>query len=396
MSKIYSLLLLTIVILTSCKPDEPTPKPKTSNRTVLVYMSANNNLYSNAIDDINEMEKGWDESFNGKMIVYLSPRSNSIPARLYEIKKGTTSEIESRIIKEYGINHDDCNPQVMAQIIADTRSLAKADSYGVIFWSHSTGWLPSNMPPVKSLQIESTTPPVNYSFGYNERYKTLMEVYDIAKALPSDVVFDFIAFDACHMASIESSYQLRKNAKYIVASAAETPAQGFKYDLILADLFAAPQADLVSLINHTFEYFNALTNWEQTCTLSLTDCSKLEAVATSLRDVVTNSPVINQPNLQQIQQFGRHETGLNNVIFDLEDFISYCWSNSAALPQFRTTLSKAIIHKVNTKTALIKINIRTFCGATSYIPLRSKPETLNAYRSKFDWSKASGLDQIEF
>lgn len=396
MTRIYSLLVLTtLLLLMSCKNNDPQKDPEYPNRTVLVYISANNNLYNNALNDINEMEEAWDDSFDGKMIVYLSPKTLGGSAKLYQIQKGTTSKIESKVIKDYGVSQDDCDPKVMAQVIADTRSLAKAKSYGIIFWSHATGWIPGNMPPMRSPALTESDQPINYSFGMNDTYQSYMNIYDMTAALPSDLVFDFIAFDACHMATIESSYQLRKNAKYIVASAAETPAQGFNYKLILEDLFATPQANLVSLVDHIFEYFNAYTNWEQTCTLSITDCSKLENLATALQSVVS-SPATVKPNNQQIQQFGRSVTGLRDVFFDLEDFISYCWPNSAALPQFRAALSQAIVHKVQTKKIVNEILVRTYCGATSYIPFASKPEALQIYRTKFDWSKASGMDRIEF
>ena len=50
-----------------------------------------------------------------------------------------------------------------------------------------------------------------------------MEIDDLAKGLPDDL-FDFILFDACYMASVECTYELRNKAEYILASPTETMA----------------------------------------------------------------------------------------------------------------------------------------------------------------------------
>lgn len=56
------------------------------------------------------------------------------------------------------------------------------------------------------------------SFGQDE--SNWMEIDELAEALP-DHVFDFIMFDACYMASTESSLCFRDKADYILASPTE-------------------------------------------------------------------------------------------------------------------------------------------------------------------------------
>ncbi|MDR1342538.1 MAG: hypothetical protein LBK18_04675, partial [Prevotellaceae bacterium] len=47
--------MLCILIFLSCSGREEVQEPSLSQRTVLVYMAADNNLYRNALTDIEEM-----------------------------------------------------------------------------------------------------------------------------------------------------------------------------------------------------------------------------------------------------------------------------------------------------------------------------------------------------
>lgn len=391
-------LLLAAIFLSSCnwfkKPD---PEPEYT-RTVLVYMVADNNLYNFAIEDIKEMESVWNDDFNGKLLVFLNPRGLTLPSRLYEVKRSKGGAgVESKVIKEYGVRVNACDPAVLADVIADSRALAPADSYGLVLWSHGTGWLPNGVRPLKSAPVRDGS--VSYSFGSNETYKDEMEIWDLERALPRDFKFDFIAFDACYMASVESHYQLRNRAHFILASPAETLAYGFPYDRIVPLMFDR-QVDMRTMGINIFEYYNKRVGSERHSTISVVDCSKLEAVAASMKSLlagVKDTPVL--PN--NIQQFGARKNGFYDVFYDLEDFVAKTYADSPVLASFKSKLSDAVIYTAHTPWLYAfwkdsEMECRTSCGLTTYIPRKSQPITLEKYRTKFDWSRDSGMDKIEF
>jgi hypothetical protein len=102
-------------------------------------MSADNNLYKNAKSDINEMLENQ-EIFDGNLIVYLDAPSwseDSIP-KLFKIQSGKIYPV-----KQYN-KHNSATGDVLQTVINDVVKMFEAKSYGLVLWSHGTGWLPKN------------------------------------------------------------------------------------------------------------------------------------------------------------------------------------------------------------------------------------------------------------
>ena len=73
----------SLFFLSSCVEDliEPEYDSFLADRTILVYMAADNNLYSNAIENINDMRSVMDRSLshNKNLIIYIdSPDTVSV------------------------------------------------------------------------------------------------------------------------------------------------------------------------------------------------------------------------------------------------------------------------------------------------------------------------------
>ena len=101
--------------------------------------------------------------------------------------------------------------------------------------------------------------------------------------------FDFVYFDCCHMAGVEVAYQLRYVTPFIVGSASELPAQGMPYDKTLPYLMA-DEADPVGAAAQTFAYYDGLTGWGRTCTISVIDTSELDALADAVGEFYSLHP----------------------------------------------------------------------------------------------------------
>ncbi|MCC8063425.1 MAG: clostripain-related cysteine peptidase [Rikenellaceae bacterium] len=428
MKKILALLLclpVAAATLVSCKKD-PAPQPPLGkkHRTVIEYMVADNNLYSYAEDDINEMEAAWSDNYYGHMVVYLYPVASSSsyapsrkdynekPRLLLVSRDNNTQVMSSRVLKTYGREQDPTDPAVMKQVIADAMELAPADNYALVMWSHGSGWLPKGLgQPLKSMlppagdpawagsKLEGMAPEtpdggIAYSFGQsNSHGNNEMEIDEMAAALPTGTVFDFILFDACHMACVEVAWELRDRTEYLIASAAETLADGFPYTEIMGSMFA-PQADVEGIARKFFDHYNTMSGQWRSATVGVVRSSELPGLASAVKalcDAGLPASGISYAG----QQYGRTATYFNNTFYDLRDFAEKTWG--AADPKvtaLQAALDKAVVYQAATPWLFSQLQVTAHCGLSCYLPRNSTPLSLAAYRTRFGWSTASGMGSL--
>lgn len=395
-----SSLLLLLIFVAGCTPDRPIDPPGKAGRTVIVYINADNNLfdryntsdYYGALVDINEMEKAWDDNSKDVLLVYFNSGEHS---KLGEYEKSTPKvlrikhdddlhQINSPVLKTYG-KQDASDTLVLARVLKDAVALAPADNYGLIMWSHGTGWVPREAGP----PLRSSDGPTSYTFGVSESYAySQMEIDGLARALPGDVKFDFIAFDVCYMGGVEVAYQLRNSCKYFIASAGETPIDGFEYDLLLKDIMSANVTDWV---RKAYEYNKGMTGWRRTCALSVIDCSQLESLAGALHNLIVSSPrSLSDVNYYQIQDHGS-SAEFREVYYDLSDFVNKTWAGAAGLDAFNKAMKDVAVSKYFLPYSMGVYKIDTYCGLTCFIPRPHQKKAIKIFRECYDWSKASGM-----
>ncbi|MEG1665162.1 MAG: clostripain-related cysteine peptidase [Mucinivorans sp.] len=400
------LYLLIISLLISCRSEpqtEPEPQPS-EGRTVLMYIIADNNLESFAIDDINEMEAAWAGSMGPKdnILVFLN-RSHG-RNQLYKIvEDNNIYNMSSPVIKDYPEEMDPTDPAVLRAVIDDVQRMYPSKSYGLGMWSHGSGWVPSGDVPLESPQPEqkkisrldfaepSMPEPkegTSYVIGITNRFRRSMEIDQMAKVL-SGLHFDFIFFDACYMGSVELAYELRHVCDYLVSSVAEIVVKGAPYDLVAADMVRLPTREaVVTLATKYYNHCQAQSGNDQSSTISVVESSKLETVAQELKKIVTPNPRV---PINSIQQFGRSD--YVGIYHDLDDFVKQTWGTMATA-QFSAALNQAVIYKAATAKMFQFLDIKTHCGLSAYIPRSYQRITLNAFITRYGWSKASGLDKM--
>ena len=122
---ILALAVFAGAMLPSCSDDEPRtepePKPKTVNRVVLVYMSANNNLggYFDA-NDLQEMKQAAvaGDITDGRLLVYRHGQNadeTAVEQRLFEILPDGTE----KTLVEYDSELSSVSMERMAQVLDD-------------------------------------------------------------------------------------------------------------------------------------------------------------------------------------------------------------------------------------------------------------------------------------
>lgn len=195
---------------------EITEKPDSLERewTILMYMSADNNLESAAIEDFLEMEKSKLNTKEVSVLVLLdrcpsydSSNGNWNNTKLFRLKTGsdgTAKEIISEEIEcvELGLNATNHNELDMSAYMSLARSVNfvyenyPANHYGIIFWGHGEGWR---------------------GFCYDLTSETRMSLNQMKLGLQTGLngkKLDLIGFDSCFGAEMEVFYQIRDFAKY--------------------------------------------------------------------------------------------------------------------------------------------------------------------------------------
>lgn len=319
--------------MSSCgdKNDDPTPvKPDPgiteAPRTVLVYMVAENNLSYNSTKDINEMTQAAlaGDLGDSRLIVYQDHKNN--PPTLSEIKSDGSRDT----IKIYDDATLSVDPKRLAEVITDSRSAAPARRYGIIFWGHGTGY------------VENEITPLSYGGETAGKASYWMKNTTLASALDGRG-FDWIYFDCCFMSSIESVYELRHAADYIVGSATELPADGMPYHKTLRYLMPY-DSDLTGAANSTFSHYDNFYGASRTCTMSVIHTSALDNLAEAVRAVYTSTSGLPAGYEPQAFQTDNDRTKYGWEYYDLLHYAkALAGDNTAALTRLETAFSDAVI-----------------------------------------------------
>ena len=142
MGKMYRcLLLLTLAFFTfACEKGDdapaPTPTPDV-DRTVLVYLASDNNLYRFALQNLNDMKSAM-EGLDGNLLVYIDEANGT--SRLSKIESDGTE----RVIETYG-KENSASAAVLRRVVDRVLTFYPAESYGLILWSHGMGWIPAGI-----------------------------------------------------------------------------------------------------------------------------------------------------------------------------------------------------------------------------------------------------------
>lgn len=369
------LLTATIIVMCGCckNNDDDPANVIVNNRTVLVYMLADNDLGLFYDFDDSNIE-AMCESFDGKVIdghLLVFHADNDVLPCLKEISKPYADKpCEIKILRTYpsAVSTDTATIQ---QVLNDVKLLAPSSHYGLIMWSHATGWLPQN----KFYAPNRSSAPT--SFGREGEEQLTMDIDVLAKAFDK-LHYDFILFDACLMGCVEVAYELRNTCDRIIATATETVGEGFPYRRITPLLFSK-NIDYKAVCNHYYEQVSGADYYGGT--ISLINTRHLEQLAEACRTVVQNkADEIANLNTLRIQYFDRKST---HVFYDLGHYM-LSLGGEELYPIVDNALTQVVEYKAATPS-FINIIISKYCGLSCYIPYTANDEMVEEFYSRLQW-----------
>jgi len=365
---------------------------KGAKRTLLVYLAADNNLSNTAISNIYSMNSSAKNNFNANLLVFID-RKDIAPC-LLQLQFGVIDTV--KVYNE--LNSADAN--TLAQVIEYVKDNYKTDSYGLLLYSHGTGWLPTS-------QLHYVAPNMKYApsrptkaFAWEDRRGespayTCMDLDDLANAIP-DGLFDFIAFDACYMSNIEVAYSLRNKADNILSSCSEVVSYGYPYHIVTKDLM---DGNLLKTCQEYYNYYNAMSGWEKMADISLVRTEGLDSLARCFKKIIKEyGDAISDIDVSNVQCFDRFT---NHVFFDLEDFVTKLGTRTELLSEFRKQLEECVVFKKSTPHMFPgdrdQITIDTYSGLSVYIPLqRYEGFGLNKEYRKTEWYKDAYPEETQY
>lgn len=370
--RLYAILIGTIMLFAaaSCSDNnEPPIEPDGTSRTVLVYMVATNSLSDNAADDIEEMMQGM-AAVDGEGCHLLVYETNyDAEPTLYEITSVNGVGMMTPI-KTYSSDINSATVERMSEVISDIRTLAPAESYGLILWSHATGW-------VRVLESASKSSGTVRPADFADDNGQWMTISDLARAIP-DGLFDFIYADACYMGCIEIAYQLRDKANYYIASPTETLSPGMPYDENIPCFFKET-ADLVAACQNTYNYYASRAS---SATIALIDCSKLEQAADLCHQIHTTTSVT-EVNTSELQCYNRAS---RSTYFDFFQYTSLLASPQQATELYNITNQLVPYKAATAKFLTINIDPDHYSGLSTYI-MGTASDFNEQYYTTLDWYK---------
>lgn len=404
---------MSVVVFTACSDEIPEEKiPVKSGRTILAYLISNNrsgNLDKNLKQNLVDMYSGLAQSKDScTLLVYYRPYNNDGdglegPAILKYSSDGNGNinghsslrggDLNARrVIQESdGIscfkeeqNHISTSPETMRRILNLMVDMCPSQSYGLVFGSHGTSWMPGNTVSGRS-------------FGDDDGYNiNIPEMSDVLEEVFSGKQLDFILFDACMMATAEVCYEFKDVTDYLIGAVVETHVYGHPYDIVLPKLYEK-NVPYDEVCDDYIDYSRQLGAWG---TCAAVDCSKMDDLAEWVgANLEVYSDKFASLDKDAIQQYG--VSSFKYFSFDVVDYFKNL--NDGNTPEgLENVINKVVVAKDAlygiqypiVGNSLYTIDEDRFCGIGMYLPNLVTKSSWNSYYKTLSWYKAVGWDRF--
>ncbi len=351
----------------------------TASHTLLLYMFGRSLLsyYEKNIDGI-ERAVNAEVPFDGRILVCYQPDAYDKATLLeifYDVEKQQCVREQLKTYDDFQADDTAC----VQRMLTDVYDKAPAESYGLALGCHGFGWVPAGSVLQKSAySMERPLPgalitrtPTRF-LGDTGHQIDIAQLADAVARLP--YCFDYLIFDDCFMANIETLYDLRGAFDYIVASPCEVMAAGFPYDRTIPHLFTAGTPDLPRVCREFWNFYendwDSVINNAQSGCISLAVTRELEALAETVAAI--HAAPTNPYDAARLQYY---EGLTKHVFYDLDDYIRTICTDATLYDYFEEQLARAFPTDCRYHTASFysaynhRLNpITTYSGVTTSEP----------------------------
>lgn len=413
-----SLILLLIIVFpfASCTTEESEDIDDINKQTVVVFMpwsgsQTSQGLYSYFLQNLDSIESAIKNArtMSGRVVVFLSTSANA--SRLYEITYEGDS-IRHTTLQEYS-GTPYTTAEGITQILNDVQSNAFALNYAMIIGCHGTGWTykedweqyPYYAKPYSISTVIRQNPfsskitskgvkaidgnPMTRFYGSVSDMSYATNITTLAQGIAgAGMTMQYILFDDCYMANVETAYELRNVTNFLIGSTSEVMAVGMPYQTMWTYL-ASATPNYASAVN-AFNTFYSSYEYPYGA-LSAIDCRKLDEVANRMRGINERYTLADSlvDSLQVLDGFH------TPIFYDLADYVEHLCKNSDMLNDFNSALSNAVKSTAHTDSIYTHLywgesyafKVDRYSGITVSDPSRNSVAIKG--REKTAWWKAT-------
>lgn len=409
-----------------------TRMPGKSNGSVRAHLMVSfgfNSLSSYLVEDIKDLEDGFipgNGAQDNLLFVFshsaqgsYSQPTSPVLTRLY---KGANGQIFKQKLLELPSGEIPNSKENLALIFKYIQDRYHPDELGVLMSSHGTGWTPPgycSKPASFEKESEWLSPtlfsvprwgesfvperdfevfPLTKSFGETKiasnpgtSYET--DIKELAESIPYKL--DYLILDACFMGGVEVAYELRDKCRFLCFSQTEILADGMNYKTMMSHLLEKKEADVISLGNEFYDYYNKQSGYNRSATISVIDCSKMDPLVEVCEDFFSRHDIDSKNCASdELQPYFRSQYAKNHGWFyDLRSIFVAAGADEEELKLLDAALAQSVVYNEATEYFMEGyggFRVKYHCGFSMYLPYPEK-KYLNNYYKTLAWNEATGL-----
>ena len=398
-----------------------------TRNVLLLYSAGFNSLSDYLKEDIQDLMKGdlpSDSRMKDVLLVYshLPVRKNAYsepnPPVLMRIYKGYGGEVVTDTLVRYPASVHSADPAQLNAVLRYVRDNFPAKTYGMIFSSHATGYLPAGYYTKPEDYIYAPSSAMMGRQGYRKSHRGVpyvepehdpslpmvksigqdqvgtysnylsfeMQLEDFAEALP--MYLDYILFDACLMGGVEVAYELAGKCGLVGFSQAEVLAEGFDYKTIPTHLLNGGTPDPQAVCEDYFQQYDIQSGIYRSATISMVDCAKMEPLAEVCAELFRKYAMeIATLKPEKVQRYYRSDY---HWFYDLADIVAKAGAAAEEISALNEAIEYCMVYRAATPEFMGAFTIGTYSGFSMYLPSDGSLE-LDKYYKTLKWNIATGL-----
>lgn len=396
---LISLSALCLILSSCCKDPQGDPAdPDKFDRVMILYCCGYINLSSAIKSNIDQLCEGtyvpkkgstdailvFEHCSNGNTDFKTPTDCHLI--RIYRNYMGTVVRDTVRTTSPV----TNADPAVLQETLSYIKLNYNADHYSMVMNSHGTGWLEQgtyndsgsdfnfwSVAPLSFAQERTTD-------SSGKKTDHFIDIPDLAAAIPMHL--DNLIFDACLMGNVETVYELRKVASYIVASPTQVQSRGFCYNTIASRLLEEPVSNPKGVCEDYRDQFSSESGWFASCTVSMTNTSQLNSLAAVVKRLqekyATKVKALSKTSVQVYDNDGAA------CFFDLEDIYIKAGATSEEIADLQYAVAACVEFKYISDT-FFYIKNNHCCGLSMALPQYLDKKT-DFYKT-LQWNDAVSL-----
>ena len=430
LSKTAVLLLAATAALSACC-EKHRNDPDGYGKVMILYSAGFNNLSPYLAQNVEDLTKGFVPGKNDRDVLLVVSRrtlqnstsnfKDETPPHLFRLYRQRDT-VAREMLWSLPAGTTLIDKDVMRSFLSKIQDLFPAEHYGMVFSSHTNGWLPSGYygnpaafqsrsgvrrmsGPIPAVIPDMDAPgfiltkslgPEYYNLpGSSANYAHEMEISDMAAAIPMHL--DYLFFDSCLMGGVEVAYELKDVADKIGFSQAEVLAEGLNYRTAAGHLLQGTP-DPEAVCRDYYLQYDAQSGVYRSATVSLVDCSRLGELAEACKPLFAKyRDAIRALDKKQVQGFGGSG---KPWFFDLEDMLRQAGADAEERAVLRAALDRCVPYKATTGQYYSMfegiyggtVPVTAFCGLSMYLPGTSAgSDYLDNFYKTLSWNKDAGL-----